>query len=166
MVKKSNVFSGKIKDKAVFNFAELYRFCYTWLVDEDYEVQEDTYSEKVNPNGKEVEIQWTAKKKISDYFRNELKFVWRIIGLKDVEVQKNGEKLSMNKGALEIKVSATLEMDYESKWEDRPFFKFLRKVYNRYIIKGRIEQYEEKIFSDADEILAQIKSFLSLEGDH
>jgi len=164
MVEKDIVFKGKVKHKGIFDFKELYRFCFTWLVDKDYWVVEKSYSEKVNPNGKEVEIEWDAKRKISDYFRFNLKVNWRILGMKDVEVEKEGAKITLNKGQPEISVSAVLEKDYEHRWEGSAFLKFLRGLYDRYIIRGRIEKYEDKIYSEADEFLAQVKAFLALEG--
>lgn len=168
-MEKDNVFSGKVKQTGIFDYKELYRFCYTWLVDKGYYVVEKSYSEKVGGGGaKEVEISWEATRKISDYFRFNLKLDWRIIGMTsvDVEDKETGQKKGMNKGNPEIKISAVLEKDYESKWEGNTFNKFLRGIYDRYIIRTRIEQYEIKIFSEADELLAQIKAFLALEGQH
>ena len=122
MAEKDTIFSGKIKQAGIFNFKEFYRFCYTWLVDEDYFVIEKVYSEKSNPDGKEIEIEWTALKKISDYFRLNLKINWRILGMTTVESQnENGNKIKLNKGNIEIKVSAILEKDYENRWESSAF---------------------------------------------
>ena len=86
--------------------------------------------------------------------------------MKDVEVEKDGDKLTMQKGSLEIAITTTLVKDYESRWEDVAFLKFLRGVYDRYIIRGRVESYEDKAFGDADEFLSQTKAFLALEGKH
>lgn len=166
MVEKDNVFSSKIKQLGIFHFKEFYRFCFMWLVDKGYWVVEKLYSEKIYPTGKEVEIEWQATKKISDYFRNNLNIKWRILGMTEVEVEKDGKKLKMNKGEPEIRMQATLEKDYENRWEDKPFFKFLRGMYDRYIIRGRIEYYEDKIYEEADEFLAQAKAFLAAEGQH
>lgn len=166
MVEKDKVFEGKIRQVGLFDFKEFYRFCYTWLVDEGYFLSEKKYSEKITATGKEVEIEWNALKKISDYFRFSLKVNWRILGMTSVEVEDNGKKIKMNKGDVEIKVSATLEKDYEHRWESYAFLKFLRGIYDRYIIRGRIDLYEDKIFSETDEFLAQAKSFLAIEGKH
>ena len=166
MVEKDNVFSGKVKHTGIFEFKELYRFCYTWLVDQGYFLVEKSYSEKIQATGKEIEIKWEAYRKISDYFRFVLKVDWRILGMTAVEVEENGKKLKMNKGNTELKVSAVLEKDYEHRWENNAFSKFLRGMYDKYIIRGRIDQYEEKIFSEADEFITQAKSFLAIEGMH
>ena len=70
----------------------------------------------------------------------------------------------MNKGQVEVKITAYLEKDYEHRWETTSISKFLRGLYDRYIIRNRIESYEEKIIEEVDELVAQIKAFLELEG--
>ena len=166
MSEQDKVFSGKVKQTGIFDFKELYRYCYSWLVDEGYLLTEKNYNEKINPTGKEIEIIWDARRKISDYFRFVMKITWRILGMTTVEVEENGKKLKMDKAQVEIKIEATLEKDYEHRWENNAFAKFLRGAYDRYIIRGRIDQYEGKLFVETDEFLAQIKSFLAISGMH
>lgn len=164
MVEKDIVFKGKIKHTGIFDFKEFYRFCYVWLIDKEYFVTEKEYNEKLDPAGKEIKVVWEAKRKISDYFRFFLKVSWRTLGMKDIEVEKEKVRIGMNKGYIEIGVEAVLEKDYEHRWESGAFLKFLRGLYDRYVIRGRIESYEEEIHSEADEFLAQAKAFLALEG--
>lgn len=45
-MEKDNVFAGKVKQTGVFDYKELYRFCYSWLIDKGYYVIEKNYSEK------------------------------------------------------------------------------------------------------------------------
>ncbi len=166
MVEKDKIYSGKLKHTGIWDFKETYRFIYDWLVDNDYLITEKSYNEKITPGGKDIEIAWEARRKISDYFRFVLKVNWRILGMSDVEVQKNGAKIKTNKGYIEIKFAAVLEKDYEHRWENSGFMKFLRGVYDRYIIVGRIDNYEDKLFGEVDELIAQTKSWLALEGKH
>ncbi len=70
----------------------------------------------------------------------------------------------MNSGSIEIKITGTLIKDRESRWEASPVSKFLRGVYDKYIIEGRVTKYEKKIFEDVDEITEQIKAFFATEG--
>jgi len=164
MAEKDKVFSGKFKQKAIFNFKDFYSFTYDWLVGEGYKVTEKVYSEEIAGDSKKVEIEWEAKKKISDYFRFVIKARWMVLGLKNIEVQREGKKLKMNSGQVEIKLSAILEKDYENRWEDHPFWKFLRGIYDRYIIRSRIDQYEDKLKEEVEEFIAQSKAFLVIEG--
>lgn len=167
MVEKDRVFSGKLKYSGIFDFKEFYKFCYALLVDMEYDpsnIIEKEYSEKITPTGEEIQIKWEARRRISDYFRFFLKIDWIILNLKKVEVEKEGVKITTNKGDVEIRMTAILEKDYENKWENNPFTKFLRGIYDKYIIKSRIEKYEEKVYEEAEYFLAQAKSFLDLGG--
>ena len=162
MVEKDPVAKRKIKYGGIFDFKETYRFAYMWFVDNGYDLIEKSYTEKIGGRGKEIEIEWAASKKISDYFKFAITAKWRILGLNDAEVEDNGKKVKMNSGDVEIAFTCTLEKDYEARWENNPFFKFLRDVYNRYIIRARIEAYETKLFFELDELNNQIKSYLAL----
>jgi len=162
MAERDKIIENKVRRVDIFDFNELYRFCYTYLADEGYFVMEKKYTEKVKGEGKEVEIEWEAKKKISDYFRYIFKVNWRIVGMVKVEAEKDGKKIKMDKGDVEIKVAGIIEKDYEHKWEKTVFLKFLRGIYDKYIIKSRIDRYEDKIFQEVEEYLAQIKAFLTM----
>jgi len=164
MVEKDKVTEEKIKHVGIFDFKEAYNFVYNWLIANEYFVEERIYTEKIKPEGKEIEIEWLAYRKISDYFRFVLKFRWFIIGLTDVETVREGIKIKSNKGAFELKVDAILEKDYESRWEATAFSKFLRGLYDKYIIKSRIQLYEDKIADEMSELVAQVKAFLALES--
>lgn len=166
MAEKDKIFESKIQHTGIFDFKETYGFAYKWLIDENFDVTEKKYSEKVKAEGKEIEIQWTFERKISDYFKFSGTADWRILGMNTVEVSKNGIKLKMNQGQVEIKVKGILERDYENKWEGRAIRKFMRGIYDKYIVKQRIEQYEGKLFAEMDEFTSQMKSFLTLEGQH
>lgn len=166
MVEKDRVFDGKIKHRGIFDFKEMYRFAYVWLVDKEYLVVEKEYTEKIGSTGKEVYMDWEARRKISDYFRFVFKIQWRILNMKDADVEIDGAKVTLNKGDSEFKITAILEKDYEHRWENSGFLKFLRGMYDRYIVRGRIDKYEEDVFKEGDEFLAQIKAFLALEGKH
>ena len=164
MAEKDKIASEKVKYDGIFDFKDVYRFLYTYATDLEYEVEERQYVEKNTARGKEIEINWVAKRKISDYFKFHIQMRWLILGMTDVEVAKDGAKVKMNKGSFEITFSAYLEKDYENRWSETAFLKFLRGVYDNYIIRGRISDYEDKITEDMVELVEQLKAFLVLEG--
>jgi len=166
MSEKETIFKGKLKQRGLFDFKDFYSFTYDWLMDENYDVFEKKYTEKVKGDSKDVEIDWEAMKEISDYFRFVIKTYWIILGMKSVEVQKEGKKIKMDTGLLEIKFTAQLVKDYENRWENKPIWKFLRGVYDRYIIRTRIEDYEERLLEEVNEFIAQAKALLAIETQH
>lgn len=164
MAEKSNVFKQDLKFKGFFNYPELYSFCYGWFKTNRYTLIENSYTEKISSFGKEIQIKWTAKKKVSDYFREEVAIEWHILGLVDAEVMVGDRKEKTNKGDLKLKISADLVRDYEENWDKTPFYKFLRGVYDKYIIRNTMDLYEGRLGDAAGEFYDNLKSFLNLEG--
>jgi len=164
MVEKDKITEEKVKRSGIFDFKELYQFVYRWLRNEDYDVEEKKYIEEVTGESKKVEIKWEATKKITDYFKIELKLEWRIIGLVNVEVERNGKRVKMNNGSFEVKITGTLIRDYQNSWDRNPTYKFFRGIYDRYIVIGTVKKYETKVFGEVEELSEQIKAFLTIEG--
>ena len=153
----------KIKQRAVFDMGELYKVMFRWFSRNNYDFQEKEYSESAMPEGaKKLEIGWLSNKKISDYIKFHIDVKFLIIGLTSTEVEVGNVKTKTNTGDLEMRVSAWLEMDYEDKYSSSPIPKFLRDLYDKYIIKSRIENYEAQIHEECYELVAEVKSFLNL----
>jgi len=166
MAELEPVFAGRVVHTGIFDFKELYKFLYEWLKDYQYLIIEKKYSEKIKSDGKEIEVEWMNLRKISDYFRFRIRMITRVIRMVSVEVQEEGVKTTKDKGEIEIKFEAYLEKDYENRWEENAIFKFLRGMYDKYIIKSRIEFYEDKLKDETDEYINQIKAFLVLAGKY
>jgi len=165
MAEKEEIFTSALKYVGIFQFRKFYEFCYDWLTEEtELEVAEEKYEEKLDGEMKHLEIKWVGRKKITDYFKFEVKVTFRIIGLTNVEVMQNNQKTKANKGEVKIKCAGTLIRDYEGKFETGSFKKFLRSIYEKWVIPSRIEQYEDKLAGKCNEFLAQAKAFLDLEG--
>ncbi|MBU2577192.1 MAG: hypothetical protein KKF50_05745 [Nanoarchaeota archaeon] len=164
MAEKKEVYKQKIKQTGYWDYKELYNFCFNWLKDEGYKLKEKEYVEKISSFGKEIILKWEASKKITDYFKQVIEVEWHILGMKDAEVERDGKKVSTNKGEVGITLKAILVRDYEERWEDRPFYKFLRGIYEKYIIRTTREEYENNLEDKAKEYLKEIKAFLNLGG--
>ena len=166
MSEKEEIFSSKIKYTGIFSFKDFYKFCYEWLTEETgLNVAELVYNEKIIPgNKKEIKVEWEGKRKVTDYFRYVVKVKMEIYQLEDIEAVQEGVKVKTNKGMVEVKVKGILERDWQGKFEKDAFRKFLRGLYEKWIIPSRIEQYEDKLINDLDEFLTEAKAFLTLEG--
>ena len=164
MVEKEEVIKEKITHSGVFNFSEFYSYAHSWLKEEDYGVAEEKYNEKVSGNSRDITIEWKASKEVSDYFKVSIKVEFQIEGLVDVEVEVDGKKKKTNKGKVTVDIKAALLKDPESKWESSSFNRFLREIYNKYIIPKRLENVQGKVISDVQDFKEELKSFLELTG--
>ena len=165
MAEKDTIFSSKIKYTGIFSFKDFYLFCYNWLTDEtDLVISEDKYSEKISGDSKNIDIEWDGERKVTDYFKFNIKVAFKVIALTEVEIQQNGSKIKTNKGKVEISTKGILVRDYEGKFETNAWQKFLRAIYEKWVIPSRIIEFENKIAEDCDEFLNQAKAYLDLEG--
>ncbi len=165
MPEKDTIFSSKIKYNGIFLLSDFYNFCYDWLKEETgLDISEDKYTEKLSGDSKEIKIKWTGTRKVTDYFKFEIELEFKIVGLTNVEINQDNKKIKTNKGSVELKIKGTLIRDYQGKFETTAFKKFLRSIYEKWVITSRIEQFEEKLVKDCDEFLSQAKAYLDLEG--
>ena len=164
MVQKDEINSEKLEHSGIFDFLGFYRYAHSWLKDEGYGVTENKYSEKVSSDARDISIEWTATKEISDYFKFEIKIKIEISGLTNVKAQIDKEKRDMNKGKVTISTTGNLIKDPESKWDTSPFYRFLRDFYNKYIIPARVEDMEGRVSEDVSIFKEELKAFLELSG--
>lgn len=162
MAQKKEVYKGKVVQVGYWNYTEVYTMLYNWLKDHGYGVTENVYKEKLSGAGKEIIIDWDASKGVTDYFKYKINLSWHILTMKDAEVEIDGKKVKTNKGELEIVFTGTLIKDYESRWEDSPFHKFMRGVYENYVIRKTIDEYGDGIEDDTKDIISDLKAFLRI----
>jgi len=145
MAEKKEVYAQSIKQKGFWNFKELYDFCFEWFNDESYGLKEKEYTERISNLGKEIILKWEASKEVTDYFKNVIEVNWHILGMKDAEIERDGKKENTNKGEVKITLKASIVRDYEENWEKKPMWKFMRGIYEKYIIRTTIDQYEKRL---------------------
>ncbi len=153
----------KIKDRSIFNLDELYKLLLRWFELHNYDFQEQEYrDEDLGEGKKHLEIKWYAEKKIDDYFKFVMEINFFIIGLESVEIEREGVKHKTNRGEIEMRTKAYILKDWQAKFEQTALMKFLRDVYDKYIIRARIEGYEGELYEETYKILDEFKAFLNL----
>ena len=162
MAQKKEIYREKFTKVGYWSYDEVYIMLYNWLKDHSYRLEETVYKEKLSGGGKEIIIKWEAAKKVTDYFKYTIVLEWHILGMKDAEVEMDGKKMTTNKGELEILFKGSIIKDYEKRWEDRPFHKFLRGIYENYVIRTTIDEYEDDLEDDTKDIIADLKAFLGM----
>ncbi len=166
MVEKDTIIKEKVKHTGLGDLKASYKYAREWLDKEGYTIVEDNYSEKVvEGNAKEIEIEWTAWKKITDYFKITIKIKWKILKMTEVEVEIEGKRRTMNKfGEIALELKGILEKDYSSKWEVSPFTKFFKEIYHKYVIPQRTEEREKEVRDIVQDFKEEMKAYFELTG--
>jgi len=154
--------SEKITYENVFDLKELYKHLYEWLTWRKYDVSEKKYKLKVKPTGNDMEIKWEATKFIDEYSMFLIEMKALLVGVTDVEVQKDGAKIKMQKGEITIDVSAHLITDRQDVWASRPHFIFLQRFYEKYLYKGAIDRMKGELWKVGWDFYNEAKAFLNL----
>ena len=163
MANKNEIFSGvKVKHGGLFVFKDFYKTMYGWLEKKSYDWKELEYIDKQLPSGdKKVEISWEANKKVDDYTKFTLTIDFNAT-FSEKEIEQNDKKKKMDDGAVEIKLGAFIITDYEDNWDKSPISKFIREIYDKYIIKGRLSKQEDDLYAEGMAFVEEIKTHLNL----
>jgi hypothetical protein len=57
---------------------------------------------------------------------------------------------------------AFLETDYEGRWENKPFYYFLRTIIDKYVFRVYTGKFVGNLEADTRDLHQRIKSFLNL----
>ena len=148
--------------EGLFSMLDLYKMIDEWFRWKGYDKRENKNIEIVKPEGKYLELEIEPWKKVTDYAKNVIKIRMQVTGLKEVEVEKENTKLKLNQGRVHFVFDGYLETDYESRWEGKPIFYFIRTVFDKYFYKPFTSGFEKGVKEDVMHLHGQIKAFLNL----
>lgn len=164
MSEKEIIIGEKLDYSGLFKFSDLYQEGHFWFSEENYGVIEEKYAEKISGNSKEIDVIWKCTKRLGDYFKIEMKVTWEIKNMVEVEVEVDGKKKKMQQGKLRIDIKGAIIKDAGSIWDPKPVYRFLRDVYNKYIIPQRVDAMEDKVKADVRGFKDEMKAYLDLLG--
>lgn len=155
-----------IRYKGLFDYDGLYNIMVQWLKARGFWFHERTYKHKVpSPLGAEQEIEWTAEKKVTDYYKFVYSIKWHLWDMTEVEVVKEGVKKVLTNARLEIKLKGVLEIDWKKRLGGSTFWTFVRDWYHKYIIRKDIETiWGDTMYYRLQRLHKLIKDFLDMEA--
>ncbi len=153
----------KLKYKDNFDPGSLVHMLKEWLLEYGWAAEGETddgfketfeilYFEKIDDKGaKEVHQHWRVSKIPHDnpYFKFHLDLDFRYLKLKPVELVKDGKKISTMKADLEMKVTATIELDPHKHFTEGKFLSFIRGLVKDKVYKKEIEQHKLELYREA-----------------
>jgi hypothetical protein len=148
--------------EGLFSVAELYTMIDEWFREKGYDKKESKNIEVVRPEGKQIELVLEPWKKVTDYAKNIIKIRILMTDIKDVEVEKDHTKVKLNQGKIQLVFDAFMETDYESRWEGKPIFYFIRTVFDKYFYKPFLAGFETGVKADTMDLHKRIAAFLNL----
>jgi hypothetical protein len=167
----------RIKYKDILDLKAFYESLHEWLLEHEwYDPEEGNspatdhwesyYGEKVAQGGsKELWIQWRVKKDPPDgakltYY---LDFNWHGIALMKTDVVKEGIKMSVDKGEIEITIQAYMEENYKSDLDRVTFLKPFREWIAQRLYSETVDQRKKELYQETYELQNWMKQWLKLK---
>ncbi|MCB9361842.1 hypothetical protein H6504_00260 [Candidatus Woesearchaeota archaeon] len=148
--------------EGLFSVQDLYKLIDSYFEDRNYDKREIKNYETVKPEGKFIELEMEPWKKYTDYYRNIIHLRILMDNIKEVEIEKEGHKIRVNQGKVQIIFDGYIETDYEHKWESNAMFFFLRTLYNKYFYLPYTMRYTGSCKADIQALQNQIKDLLNV----
>jgi hypothetical protein len=152
----------RVKYDGLYNVQELYELIDRWFKEKAFDKRELRNQEHVRSTGKYVELVLFPWKKITDYARHAIRMEIKMLNVKDVIVERDGRRIKMQQGKVDIIIDGYLDTDYEDRWEQKPFYFFMRTLFDKFIYRTYSTQFEELLVENCGQLHQAIKSFLNL----
>jgi hypothetical protein len=163
VAEKKIVYQDKFMSfEGLFDMKGLFRTITKWFNDRGYDMFENKNFEEVYEDGKKILFELIPYKKMSDYYKIEVRIFAVFENLKEVELEIKGVKQRLLKGRADFTFDAILVTDYENRWEGRPAYYFYRALVDKFIYKSYTDQYEAELIKDAKEVQEEIKAYLNM----
>ena len=162
----------RIKYRDIFDLKGFYIFLHEWLMEHEWidsEGDEDhweTYHyEKIwTGNVKEIYLHWRVSKKAKQgHFQYYLDFNWHCLGLTKTEVVKEGHKLSIDKGEIEIYIYPYIEERYKSFFDENSLIKPFKKLFTRRIYTQTIDFRKKELYQETYALHNAIKQWFKMK---
>jgi len=151
----------KIKASTVFDFEELYIEMQRWFIHFGYNWNETRYLISDLPNGSKLsEITWVCTKKVDEYVSYTLNIDFKAT-VSDVEVNVDNVKKKMNKGSVEFRFKGIMYKNTKV-WEKKFFGQLLRAIYEKILVKERLDNIEDSLLGESNKLFDEIKTYLNI----
>jgi len=163
----------RVKYKDIFDLKQFYDDLHEWLLEYGWgdpdegggEHWETCYGERLSKGGaREIWINWRVSKKAEGApITYHMYFYFHCLGIMDTEVVKNGKKIKVNKGEVELNINGYLEKNYLKDLEKSPIIKPFIKLFNNRVYQSTIDQRKKELYQEMYVMQNWIKQWFKLK---
>ncbi len=146
----------------LFDGKEIYRLIKEQVADLGYDTWlEREHNEKTGKNGKQVELAYLPKLKISDYIELQLGIEIIYKNLKRTSVKYKGKSIKVDEGNLELNFEGYIVSDYFDRWEKGATNLFIRTIMDKFIFKSYHSKYSKILEKHIKEVFDHVREYLN-----
>ena len=151
-----------IKYKGLFDADEFYNFIDGWLKDKGFDKVETKAEEHADSKGKYMELLLEPFYKFNEYCKEVLRIHIHMYNVRDADAVIDGHTIKMQEGTISIETDGFFITDYENRWEERPFYFFLRSLIDKYVYRIYNQKYQKVLKETVAQFRADVKAYLNL----
>ena len=157
--KPLKIFMHRIELDGIYDMNHLYNQMKKWFAENNYIYTEKENTTYERDKGVELKLKMICERKVTDYFKFVIEVKFLVVEMQKVKVK---DKI-LDRGILSAFIKATLYIDYKNIWSKTKFSKFLRYIYNNYLIKRKINDvYQPALKFEGDDLLNVMKECLGM----
>lgn len=148
------------RNNVAINITKFYKMIKTYLKEEKgyTDFNEKSHEETVSGGLKNTKIKFEGRKKIDDYTEFKIELTIKMNDYKMVLAK--GDKLA--KGDLKVEFDASLENDYNEKWEEGIFKRLARGFYDKFILGSHFNKLAEEVKEECLDTVDEVKTYLNM----
>ena len=155
-------YPDQIKYAGVVDFEGLYRMMIGWFKERKYDFYGTLYKDKPP----ELELEWTATRKIDEFYKHKIKTTFHLYDVKEVEAIKDGVKKKMIYCRIVITFEPTLMWDWQKKWKGNVFMDMLFRFYFKNVIFREWQmKWIDPLWYLYYSYFTKVKKYLGMEAD-
>ena len=154
--------------KGLWDMQDLYETIADFLREHKFKLYERMQRHRTpSPFGSEREYRFEGVRKLEHYYKWTVNVSVETFDEHEVEVAAKEGPKKMAKGRMLIRVSGSVETDYEKIFESKAFYAQIRNFYNKYVIRKRFEGiwWDELYYKIVMKLHGKIKERLKMVSE-
>lgn len=154
-----------IKYEGLFDFEAVYAAIIDWGKSHGYMWHEQDFTHKVpKPEGAEQKLKWHMYKKVNEFMHYHINFAGHIWDLTEVEVDAGGKKKTLTNARMYIKMTGTMEWDWQKRFTGSRFAKKLGEWWTEMRMKEISSVYYDTLHYRLHDLQSIIKQVLEMQS--
>ena len=166
----------RIKFKDIFDLKGFYESLREWLIEYEWGDEEEKsehweayYGERIGQTGaREIWFLWRVQKKPEGsakivYYMD---IDFHCLTIVDTEIIRDGKKIKMNKGEIELKIWPYMEEKYKTELAEQPLLKHLVNLFSKRIYRREAVQRRKDLYQEVYILQNYIKQWFKLKRHH
>ena len=151
----------RVSFEGLFDFADLMKNVTGYFRAQGFGWFESQHNEMVKEGGKDIYIEADNRRELADYAKSRLVLHITVRELTDVEIEKDGRKIIVNKGKITFEFDAYILTDYVGRFEQKAWLYFYRAIMEKYIGVREIHRYRTLVREDVDLLVKEVHGYLN-----